>query len=151
MQKSVELHAHVARSMHGRAGAIARDAMVRQLTRTHTHTLEGRAATSGRIRSDQRTDLLVAAPRPRLLAILSFDVPRPWGPGAFVIMSSSTGPRNAARELMARRAGTRCTCRPARRAAGAVYAASICAALEFESSTIAPRRTAAMTVSCSRR
>ena len=37
---------------------------------------------------------------------------------AFVMISSSTGPRSPAREFMARRAGTRCMLRPARRAAG---------------------------------
>jgi len=40
--------------------------------------------------------------------------------GAFVTISSSTGPRRPARELMARRAGTRCTTRPASRTGDAV-------------------------------
>ena len=59
--------------------------------------------------------------------------------GTFVTITSCTGPRAEARELIARRAGTSVTARPALRAARAEYRATISGALEFDSTTYAPR------------
>ena len=68
----------------------------------------------------------------------------------FVTRTSFTGPRSAARELMARLAGTRRIASPARRASWPPYSASIKGVLELESTTMAPRRTAPRTA-CWRR
>src|SRR5580765_7111205 len=67
-----------------------------------------------------------------------------------VTISSSTGPRAVARELIIRRAGTRCTTRPARRARSLEYSPTISSALEFDSTTVAPRVQASATAAQSR-
>ena len=68
----------------------------------------------------------------------------------FEMISSSTGPRAEARELIARRAGTGRISSNAFCASSVVYARMISAALEFDKTTRAPRLHAAITACCRR-
>jgi hypothetical protein len=88
---------------------------------------------------------------PALSAFAIFGLTCAKAAATLLMISSLIGPREDAFELIARRAGTGRTWSPAFCASGVVYALRISAALEFETTTCAPRLHAATTYCCNRR